>query len=77
MIGKTFTITENKVIRSLKPVEDFYQYGKQFYGVEDSNSPGILTPFVADDFDRRFKTSGKIIGRRGFSAKYKERKPSR
>jgi hypothetical protein len=74
MIGKTFSITENKQTRTLSPEEEFYQYGKRFYNVRDSKSPKELVPYVADDFDTRFKTSGKINKRRGFHAKYRERK---
>lgn len=58
MIGQTFTISQNKVIRKLRVLAEFFQYGMRFYDVEDTNEPGVTTPFLADDFDLRFKTTG-------------------
>lgn len=76
MIGQTFTITENKVTRTLKPVEEYLQHGRRFYDVEDSRTPNKLVPYVADDFDQRFKVTGTtpFKGRRQFNARYRERK---
>ncbi|SKA30052.1 hypothetical protein SAMN04488128_103213 [Chitinophaga eiseniae] len=73
MIGQTFTISQNKVIRRLRVLSEFFQYGRRFYDVEDTSEPGVTTPFVADDFDKRFKSSGKVTGRRPFNGRYRKR----
>lgn len=73
MIGQTFTISQNKITRRLRVLSEFFQYGRRFYDIEDSDCPGVTTPFVADDFDQRFKTSGKTTSRRPFNGRYRKR----
>jgi hypothetical protein len=73
MIGQTFTISQNKITRQLRVMGEFFQYGRRFYDVEDSREPGVTTPFVADDFDQRFKTSGRPNNRKPFHGRYKKR----
>lgn len=74
MIGKTFTRTENKVIIRRKVLSEYFQYGRRFYMTEDPEIPGVEIQTLADDFDRIYKTSGKVSNRRTFNAKYRERK---
>lgn len=78
MIGQTVSYIENKIKVSRHVDGEEIQHGKRIYVMHDPNDPGKeRRTALADDFDARFKTTGKVNKRRGFHAKYRERRPDR
>lgn len=78
MIGKTINYIENKAKVSRHVDAEEYQHGKRIYIMHDPSDPQKEErTALADDFDARFKTTGKVNKRRGFNAKYRERRPDR
>ncbi|WP_349318007.1 hypothetical protein [Chitinophaga sp. MM2321] len=57
----------------MKIVGEHLAYGRRFYAVEDSISPGKPHDFEADAFDRRFKvTASTRFKQRVFTARHRQ-----